>query len=59
MQHGIAKINVGTEIRQSYEAAQKEGNSISMAQDAVYARTRWVLEEWLGMAGIQKAVVEP
>jgi len=58
MQHGIAKINVGTEIRQSYEMAYKEGGSISRAQDAVYTRTRWILEEWLGLAGIQKAVVE-
>jgi len=58
MQHGIAKINVATEIRQSYEMALREGGSISRAQDAVYARTRWVLEEWLGLAGIQKAVVE-
>jgi ketose-bisphosphate aldolase len=58
MRHGIAKINVGTEIRQSYEMALKEGGSISRAQDAVYARTRWVLEEWLGLAGIRKSVVE-
>jgi fructose/tagatose bisphosphate aldolase len=58
MKHGISKINVGTEIRQSYEAAIKEGKSISMAQDAVYTRTRWVLKEWLGLAGIQKEVVE-
>jgi ketose-bisphosphate aldolase len=58
MQNRIAKINVATEIRQSYEMAFREGGSISKAQEAVYARTRWVLEEWLGMAGIQKAVVE-
>jgi fructose/tagatose bisphosphate aldolase len=57
MQHGIAKINVGTEIRQAYEVALKEGGSISRAQAAVYERTRWVLDEWLGLAGIQKAVV--
>ncbi|MFZ0533620.1 MAG: class II fructose-bisphosphate aldolase [Anaerolineales bacterium] len=58
MQDGIAKINVATEIRQTYEMAFREVGSISRAQDVVYTRTRWVLEEWLGVAGIQKAVVE-
>ena len=58
MQHGISKINVGTEIRQAYEAALKEGKSVPLAQQAVYARTRWVLEEWLGLAGFQQALVE-
>ena len=58
VKYGIAKINIGTEIRQAYEVTLKEESSISKAQDAVYSRTRWVLEEWLGMAGIQKAVME-
>jgi len=58
IQHGIAKINIATEIRQSYETAIKEGGSISRAQDAVYTHTRWVLEKWLGLGGIQKVVVE-
>lgn len=57
MKQGIAKINVGTEIRQAYEQALKEGGIISMAQQAVYARTRWVLEEWLGLAGTRKTLV--
>ena len=58
IKNGIAKINVGTEIRQSYEQALKEGAGISKAQEAVYARTRWVLEDWLGLAGYQKTLVE-
>ena len=58
MQHGISKINVGTEIRQAYEAALREGKSNPLAQQAVYARTRWVLEEWLGLAGHQPALVK-
>ena len=58
MKHGISKINVGTEIRQAYEVAFKEGSSISRTQQAVYDRTRWVLEEWLGLAGTRKTVVE-
>ena len=38
---GIAKINVGTELRQTYEfALQESGNDVSFAQDALYKRTR-------------------
>ena len=39
MKKGIAKINVGTEIRQAYEQALKSGGSVAAAQDAVYERT--------------------
>jgi fructose-bisphosphate aldolase class II len=48
---GIAKINVGTEIRQPYEFILEETGSIPKAQDAVYDRTRWVLSEFLHVAG--------
>ena len=51
---GIAKINVATEIRQPYEAVLRAGGSLAEAQTAVYARTRWVLEEFLGIAGMRK-----
>jgi fructose/tagatose bisphosphate aldolase len=37
---GITKINVGTEIRQVYEAALEEKNDIDSAREAVYARVR-------------------
>lgn len=47
----IAKINVGTEIRQPYEQALTETNSIDKAQDAVFKRTSWVITEWLGIMG--------
>jgi fructose-bisphosphate aldolase class II len=56
MKQGIAKINVATEIRQSYEIALKEGGSIAQAQDAVYERTLWVLREFLKIDGIRKVV---
>ena len=56
MQHGIAKINVATEIRQAYEVALKETGSIARAQQAVYERTRWVLHDFLGIAGIREKV---
>jgi ketose-bisphosphate aldolase len=57
MSRGIAKINVGTEIRQPYETTLKTGSSISKAQDAVYERTCWVLQKFLGIAGIQRKVM--
>ena len=37
---GIAKINVGTEIRQAYENAIKEKSDIDLAREAVYERVR-------------------
>jgi fructose/tagatose bisphosphate aldolase len=58
IQHGMAKINVTTEIRQSYETVIPEGGNISRSKSTQYSRTRWVLEEWLGLAGIQKGVLE-
>lgn len=56
MKLGIAKVNVGTEIRQPYEATLKETGSVLRAQQAVYERTKWVLHEILEIAGIRKAV---
>jgi ketose-bisphosphate aldolase len=58
MKLGIAKINVATEIRQPYEAVLKESGSVARAQEAVYDRTRWVLREFLEIAGIRKAMVD-
>jgi fructose-bisphosphate aldolase, class II len=52
--HGIAKVNVGTEIRQPYEVTLKETGSVIKAQQAVYDRTTWVLRDFLGIAGSRK-----
>ena len=49
MQHGIAKINVATAIRQPYERAL--ATSTEDAQQAVYLATRAILETELGIAG--------
>ncbi len=54
VKHGIAKINVGTEIRQPYESALRETASVIKAQQAVYERTTWVLREFLGISGGQR-----
>jgi ketose-bisphosphate aldolase len=48
---GIAKINIGADIRQPYEAALRQGATVSGAQQAVYERTRTLLHEWLGLSG--------
>ncbi|AEF81250.1 class II fructose-bisphosphate aldolase [Leadbettera azotonutricia] len=46
---GIAKINVGTEIRQAYENGLKNSNNdIGKAQEAVYKRVREVIVDMLG-----------
>jgi ketose-bisphosphate aldolase len=46
---GIAKINVGTEIRQAYEKGLQESeNNISRAREAVYQRMRNVITDMLG-----------
>jgi fructose-bisphosphate aldolase class II len=58
MKLGIAKINVATEIRQPYEAVLKERGSVARAQEVVYDRTRWVLQEFLEIAGIRNKLVD-
>jgi fructose/tagatose bisphosphate aldolase len=46
---GIAKINVGTEIRQAYEKGLREmSGNISHAQEAVYRQVRRVIVDMLG-----------
>lgn len=54
---GIAKINVGTEIRQPYERAFRETGDVRAARDAVYERTTWVLREYLKVAGRRKELL--
>ena len=46
---GIAKINVGTEIRQTYENCIKETNgNVALAQEKVYFRVREIIGDFLG-----------
>lgn len=51
VKNGIAKINVATEIRQVYENAMEERNDVEYAREAVYVRTRWVLNDFLQTSG--------
>jgi fructose-bisphosphate aldolase class II len=48
---GIAKINVGTDVRHAYEKTLKSEGSVDAAQTAVYERTRWIIREYYGIAG--------
>lgn len=54
VQKGIAKVNVGTEIRQAYERTLKESGSVASAQDAVYERTFWLIQDYFGVAGARE-----
>ena len=55
---GIAKINIGTEIRQVYEATLKASVNISAAQEAVYERTSWLIGEYFGLKDIQPLLMQ-
>lgn len=48
IQAGIAKINVGTEIRQAYlSTLEQSGNDIAAAQSAVYNKVREIIRDML------------
>jgi fructose-bisphosphate aldolase class II len=55
---GIAKINIATEIRQAYESALQSMGKKSVAQEAVYERTGWLIGEYFGLDGIQPVVTQ-
>jgi fructose/tagatose bisphosphate aldolase len=52
--HGIAKINVGTEIRQVFETVRRESNKETDAQQALYERTRSLIRETYRLTGSKK-----
>jgi len=54
---GITKVNVGTEIRQTYEVALKESGDVAKAQDAVYDRTVQLIRDYFGIAEMRAQVV--
>jgi ketose-bisphosphate aldolase len=56
---GVAKINVGTEIRQPYIlATEQRPGDIPYAQTQVYERARWVMRDFLKTAGNRKKLIE-
>lgn len=48
---GIAKINVGTELRQPYERAMRERSDAEYAREQVYTRCRELIRDFLHTAG--------
>ncbi|HOJ34634.1 MAG TPA: class II fructose-bisphosphate aldolase [Candidatus Hydrogenedentes bacterium] len=56
IRNGIAKINIGTEIRQVYENALRQTGDLNAAQDAVYERTLWMLREYFELSGTRSAL---
>ncbi len=54
---GIAKINIGSEIRQAYEQQQRATGRIAAAQDAVYQRTTELIRDELGVTGSRAQLV--
>ncbi len=54
---GIAKANIGTEIRQAYESALRESGSVAAAQEAVYDRTCWLIRDYFGLTGTRGLVL--
>ena len=59
VKRGIAKINIGTEIRQPYEAVLRETGDVAAAQEAVYQRTSWLLDDFFGWAGTARTILDP
>jgi len=51
IKHGVAKINIATEIRQPYEKTLRETGSLEKTQQTVYERTVWVLRDHLRITG--------
>ncbi len=56
IESGIAKVNVGTELRQAYETALRASNKTIKAQDAVYESTCRLIAEYFGLSGTRKFI---
>ena len=55
---GIAKINIGAEIRQAYEKGLKEdGGNVDSARQRVYDKTREILSDSLGITNSHTALL--
>jgi fructose/tagatose bisphosphate aldolase len=55
---GIAKVNVGTEIRQAYESTLRDSGDLAAAQEAVYTRTTWFIRDYLGTVGTRRLLLK-
>jgi fructose-bisphosphate aldolase class II len=57
MKRGIAKMNIGADIRQAYEEALRDTGDEGGARREVYARTRWLLRDYLGLSGSRRDLI--
>lgn len=55
-QLGVAKLNIGTDIRQAYENSMRTTGQVGKAQDAVYKRVCWLLRREYKLAGNRSAI---
>lgn len=56
IKEGIAKVNIGTEIRQAYEVALRESGDVDHAKQVCYDRTVWVIRDYFGLEGTREKV---
>ena len=56
IKRGIAKINIGTEIRQTYEKELVKSDNVWSAQQAVFDRTCCLLDDEFGLKGTRAVV---
>jgi fructose-bisphosphate aldolase class II len=54
---GIAKVNVGTAIRQAFEEGLKSSGGLPAAKTAVYERTTWLLRDYYGVSGSRSRIL--
>ena len=50
-QLGVAKLNIGTDIRQTYENSMRTTGQVVATQEAVYQRVCWLLRHYYNLAG--------
>ena len=50
-QLGVAKLNIGTDIRKTYENSMRTTGQVVAAQEAVYQRVCWLLRHYFNLAG--------
>lgn len=57
IRNGIAKVNVGTEIRHAYEQTFRETGDVPAAQAACRERTRELLVDYFELGGTRKRIL--
>jgi len=53
---GIAKVNIGTEIRQAFESEMNSADGMAAAVKAVYERTAWLIQDYFDIGGTRSTL---